>query len=121
MQKQFFVIGGETIYAQFINFINQVWLTEVFTGSMNGDAKFEYVFNKSEWWIRSENEFAQSEFDEFPFRLTHYIRRKEEHRTRAIEDFRYGDGVSVALLDQWLEKFGVPDAIHTFGEQLPLL
>jgi len=90
---EFFVIGGEQIYKIFERYINQVFLTEVFCGPINGDAKFETDFekdavgSKSEWKRGFEDEYPKSEHDQFPFRITRYERRKPEHRFKSKEEF----------------------------------
>ncbi|KKZ86098.1 hypothetical protein B5K05_16685 [Rhizobium phaseoli] len=90
---EFFVIGGEQIYKIFERYINQVFLTEVFCGHINGDAKFETNFekdtvgSKSEWKRGAEDDYPKSEHDQFPFRITRYERRKPEHRFKSKEEF----------------------------------
>lgn len=82
-KKEFFVIGGENIYNVFEEFINKVVLTEVFSGSINGDAKFEFEFRENdEWYNKFEADFPRTEVDQFPFRVTIYMRRKPLHRFR---------------------------------------
>src|SRR5690606_15502893 len=56
LKKEFFVIGGEEIYNLFHKYINVVFLTDVFTGHINGDAKFEKDFDGREWWFRFEKD-----------------------------------------------------------------
>lgn len=90
---EFFIVGGEQIYKIFERFINQVFLTEVFCGHINGDAKFETDFEKdavgpkSEWKRGAEDEYPKSEFDQYPFRVTRYERRKPYHRYKSKEEF----------------------------------
>jgi len=90
---EFFVIGGEQIYKIFERYINQVFLTEVFCGPINGDAKFDTDFekdavgSKSEWKQGFEDEYPKSEHDQFPFRITRYERRKPHHRYKSKEEF----------------------------------
>lgn len=80
LKKDFFVIGGEEIYNLFDKYINVIFLTDVFSGPINGDAKFERNFDKREWWYRYEKEFPKSEIDDFPFRISCIVRRKPFHR-----------------------------------------
>lgn len=80
LKKEFFVIGGEEIYNLFDRFINTIFLTDVFSGPINGDAKFERSFDKREWWFRFEKEFPKSDIDDFPFRISCIVRRKPFHR-----------------------------------------
>src|SRR5690606_8016071 len=87
-KKEFFVIGGEKIYDLFDRFINKIFLTEVNTGPINGDAKFDYDFPSSEWYFRYEKEFSKSDADEYSFRISCLVRRRQEHRNRFIHEFR---------------------------------
>lgn len=90
---EFFIIGGEQIYKIFERFINQVFLTQVFCGNINGDAKFETDFEKdavgpkSEWKRGAEDDYPKTEFDQYPFRVTRYERRKPTHRYKSKEEF----------------------------------
>lgn len=90
-QKEFFVIGGEQIYKAFELYINKVYLTEVFCGNINGDAKFEQEFDvtgtDSEWKFHGEQEYPKSEIDEYPFRITCFRRRVQRHRYRVETEF----------------------------------
>jgi dihydrofolate reductase len=91
-KMEFFVIGGEQIYRTFHKYLNRIFVTDVFCGNINGDAKFEVNFNaargdkRSEWIIKDEDEYPQTDFDDFPFRVTEYRRRKPEHRYRVKEE-----------------------------------
>lgn len=90
---EFFVIGGEQIYNLFERYINQVFLTQVFCGPINGDAKFETDFekeavgSKSAWKHGFEEEYPKTDYDEYPFRITRYERRKPHHRYKSKEEF----------------------------------
>lgn len=91
-KMEFFVIGGEQIYKTFHTYLNRIFVTDVFSGPMNGDAKFDVDFdaeargNKSEWIIEDEDDFPKSDKDEFPFRITEYRRRRPYHRYRVKEE-----------------------------------
>ncbi|AXV15552.1 hypothetical protein CYG48_07485 [Neorhizobium sp. SOG26] len=87
-KNQFFVIGGENIYGIFSKYINGIFLTDVFTGPINGDAKFDYEFPPNEWSFRYEREFRKSDVDDFDFRISYLVRRKREHRQRFISEFK---------------------------------
>lgn len=87
-KKEFFVIGGEIMYNLFRRYINRVYLTEVFCGNINGDAKFDLEFREnSEWRTHKEREFPKTAIDDFAFRITEYIRYKPSHRFRTKEEF----------------------------------
>ncbi|WJH40263.1 dihydrofolate reductase [Aliirhizobium terrae] len=91
-KMEFFVIGGEQIYKTFHTYLNRIFVTDVFCGHINGDAKYEVDFDaktrgtKSEWIIEDEEEFPKSDKDEFPFRITEYRRRVPYHRYRVKEE-----------------------------------
>lgn len=90
-KMEFFVIGGEQIYKTFHKFLNRIFVTDVFCGNINGDAKFEVNFDsregrKTEWIIQKEDDYPKSEFDEYAFRVTEYRRRKPAHRYRVKEE-----------------------------------
>lgn len=101
LRKRFFVIGGEEIFDLFERYINKVWLTEVFTGRINGDAKFEMEFLTGEWRTLSEVDYPQAEKDEFPFRISVLVRRYPVHRTRLKSEFLKHD----ADISDWLERY----------------
>lgn len=100
-QKQFFVIGGEKIYDVFFQYVNVVWMTEVFCGRINGDAKFNYDFPVEEWRTPWEWEFPKTSFDDWPFRVSWRARRRPRHRERSKEDFIKNDFGVLARLDGW--------------------
>lgn len=90
-KKQFFVIGGERIYSIFDRYINKLFLTDVFSGPINGDAKFDFEFPTDEWYYRYEKEFPKSDIDDFPFRISYIVRRKQVHRERMMTEFMHRD------------------------------
>lgn len=106
LQSKFYVIGGEVIFREFNKYINQFWLTDVNTGPINGDAKFDYEFLPAEWRIREEREFPATEHDDYSFRITHYIRKKFEHRRRSKEEFMPTNPEVLDRLDEWVEIVG---------------
>lgn len=117
MQRQFFVIGGERIYNEFLDVINKVWLTEVFSGRINGDAKFDYEFSRDEWWFPYEHEYPQTDHDDHPFRVTCWIRRKPVHRERFSEEFRASDEGVMRNLDQWLISYNQKSESQVIDEE----
>jgi dihydrofolate reductase len=100
-KKQVFIIGGEKIFSAYEKVLNKVWLTEVFTGPINGDAKFEMNFEISEWRYLWEQDYPASDFDDFPFRISVLMKRRAQHRTRLRDDFLKHD----AGISQWLEAY----------------
>ena len=103
-KKQFFVIGGEQIYDAFDEFINAIYLTEVFCGRINGDAKFDKEFPSAEWHTQFEVDYRKTDFDQFPFRISLLKRRKPQHRRISKDTFLrrgYGSG---ADFDAWVQQ-----------------
>ncbi len=98
LKKEFFVIGGEEIYNIFHKYINIVFLTDVFSGPINGDAKFEREFDGREWWFRFEKEFPKSEADDYAFRISCIVRRKPFHRFASKNEFSADER---AVWDAW--------------------
>lgn len=124
-KSQFYVIGGENIYSLFEKYINKIFLTDVFTGNINGDAKFDFNFLSEEWYFKYEREFPVSEIDDFSFRITYLVRRKWRHRQRFIDEFRSSNplyNVS-SLAEHWPDgkaedDASIEDAQLNFIEQL---
>ena len=114
-RKQFFVIGGEAIYGEFREFINKVYLTEVFA-RINGDAKFDWEFPSEEWRYYKEREFPKSEIDDHPFRITTLVRLKPKHRYLTRERLIRADQQVVAFLDRYSDMIEKSE-IHTKSEE----
>ena len=118
-KKQFFVIGGENIYNALGEFINKVYLTEVFT-RLNGDAKFEWEFSKEEWWPYKERDFPKSDTDDYPFRITTLVRRKPFHRYKTVERILREDSTVADFLDRYSGMIDEAE-LHTISEEQLLL
>ncbi|MFP5078216.1 dihydrofolate reductase [Rhizobium sp. YIM 134829] len=121
-RKQFFVIGGEKIYSLFSEYINKIFLTDVFTGPINGDAKFDFDFPVSDWFCRYEREFPRSEVDDYAFRISYFDRRRFEHRQRMIDEFKRSNPLyelDWAQLDQYERT--TEDEAKTEIEQLSFI
>ena len=104
MEKpQFFIIGGENVYGIFSRYINKIFLTDVNTGPINGDAKFDYDFDPKEWYFKYEREFPKSEIDDFSFRISYMVRRKPEHRQRFITEFKESNPLFETKWDEFAE------------------
>lgn len=112
MQKEFFVIGGEHIFNIFNDLVNKVWLTDVFTGPINGDAKFDYEFESREWQYFWQRDYSPSEFDEFAFRISFLIRKKSIHRYKVQSQFVRKDFDIALWWDRYSELMDEPDVIE---------
>ena len=100
-KKEFFIIGGEIIYELFSQFINKIFITDVFCGNINGDAKFDKDFDNSDWWFPYEEEFPRGPIDDHDFRISCVIRKKSVHRYRSKVDFMHHEPVVLDLLDSY--------------------
>lgn len=120
-RKQFFVIGGENIYGIFDKYINKIFLTDVNTGPINGDAKFDYDFDSSEWMFKYEKEFPKSEVDDHSFRISYLVRRKHEHRKRFIEEFQKSNPLFENQWDRYVDDDFVKDERKIEQAQLDLI
>jgi dihydrofolate reductase len=109
-KEEFFVIGGEQIYSLFSRYINNIYLTDVFCGPINGDAKFEVDFSdsqrngKNEWISGREDEYPRSDIDDFAFRITKYRRRVPMHRYRMKEEFMGRDPNFLSYFETYQSK-----------------
>jgi dihydrofolate reductase len=120
-RKEFFIIGGEQIYTIFDTYINKVFLTDVFCGNINGDAKFEVDFSSKEWWTPSEDEYQASEKDDFAFRITCWMKIKSIHRRRQKFEFlNYDDAIIKRLDELELSPDELEDTIASESSQLTL-
>ncbi|MBB99561.1 MAG: diacylglycerol kinase [Rhodobacteraceae bacterium] len=99
--RDIFIIGGDQIYRVFEEFINKVYLTDVFTGEISGDAFFDFDFDKRQWKTISETEFPKTDVDEFPFRLTVLERRRKTVRTIDITKLYTDARTKFDLMDKY--------------------
>ncbi len=120
-QKQFYVIGGEEIYRLFERFINKVFITEVFCGRINGDAKFDMEFSIKEWWFPYEEDFPKSDVDDHPFRITCMIRKKPYHRYLAKAEILERYRVSSDALDEYERERNAADDVEVRSPKQLLL
>lgn len=118
-KKQFFVIGGENIYSVFMNYINKVYLTEVFS-RVNGDAKFDWEFEREEWRYYKEREFPKSDIDDHPFRITTLVRLRPRHRYEAAERLLRSDPKVAEFLDRYAQMIENSPTHTPEEEQLSL-
>lgn len=119
-KKQFFVIGGERIYGEFRNYINKVYLTEVFS-RVNGDAKFDWQFDRAYWRYYREKEYPKSDVDDHPFRITTLVRLKPEHRFETTDRLLRTDPQVASFLDRYSSMIANAQTHSVEEEQLSLL
>nr|WP_306265324.1 dihydrofolate reductase [Pararhizobium sp. IMCC3301] len=103
---KFFVIGGADIYKRFEDRFDKIYLTEVFSPDVKGDAFFNYDFDdKRKFKIVTEQEVPKSEFDEFPSRFSIFERRNQSARFRLTSDFLTKfDAVAISEIEAKIEK-----------------
>lgn len=85
--REFFVIGGAQMYSIFDAFINKIYLTEVFSSIIRGDAKFDFDFDPSLWKTIKEEDFPASNHDQYPFRVSVKHKKKPVLREELIDRF----------------------------------
>jgi dihydrofolate reductase len=117
-KSQFFIIGGENIYGIFDRFINRIFLTDVNTGPINGDAKFDYDFDPKEWYFKYEREFPRSDLDDFSFRISYLVRRKGKHRERFITEFKESNPLFEMKWDELADGLPAKDEADLEKQQL---
>ena len=120
-KPQLMIIGGAEIYSVFKDLVNKVFLTEVFGTFGHGDAFFHEKFDRRQWRTIEEKEYAQSDSDEFPFRINVLERRLKSVRQRDIRDFLVNDGLpSESLRSQVVQKAGSFERLPEEQFELPI-
>jgi len=99
-RTQIFVIGGEAIYDAFKDIVTKIYLTEVFAEFEFGDAFFNQEFDRRQWKTVDEHDYAASDQDEYPFRISVLERRRSYVRHREMSEFLTAD----ALRDTWVRS-----------------
>jgi len=102
---EYFIIGGANIYEQFSGLIQKIYLTEVFTGNLKGDAYFDYKIDKRNWRLIQEDECAASDSDDWPSRFSVYVRKDNFIRTRDVIEFMTYDQSTDAFVSRMLERY----------------
>lgn len=110
-RSEFFVIGGSTIYELFNGLFNKIYLTDVFSDRISGDAHFKMIVDKRQWRLISEEDHAKDENNDYPFRFSIYERKIKYVRQRDIEEFFTYDKER----SEWKEKI-VERAIANYKE-----
>jgi dihydrofolate reductase len=101
-KKEFFVIGGQQLYAAFDDLFNKIHLTEVFTSSPPepGDALFSFKIDKRQWQTLEETNFPAGPHDDLPSKYSVLERKAKTVRYVALQDY-YTDREARA---SWLKK-----------------
>ena len=72
--EKVFIFGGETIYNQYLNRCDEMFITEVDT-VVAADTKFP-DFSEEDWELIARQEFTKDENNEHNYVFMHYKRRK---------------------------------------------
>ena len=87
-KKDIFIIGGQHMYELFGQFVNKVYLTEVYTGKIEGDAKFDMKFDRRTWKTVSEESIVKKEgVDDYGFLFSVLERRERTNRYAFVRQF----------------------------------
>ncbi|HXL71319.1 MAG TPA: dihydrofolate reductase [Rhizomicrobium sp.] len=108
--KDIFVIGGGVVYEEFKQTFNKIYLTEVYSDKIRGDAFFNYEFDDREWELENNERFPASDDDEFPFGFKIWKKRdlKARERSRFLSSFLTPDENLKEWELQQLEKVKLP-------------
>lgn len=86
-KNDLFIIGGEAMYALFDEFVNRVYLTEIFE-KVAGDAYFKKSFPLKEWkTLLEEDHTKRFEGDELSHRFSILQRRDRRYRSEFVSKF----------------------------------
>jgi len=86
-QDELFVIGGEAMYSLFDEFVQRVYLTEVFE-NFPGDAFFEKRFVLREWKVVQEQDYPKNYVgDDYPHRFSILQKRDRKYRYEFVTKF----------------------------------
>lgn len=73
--EKIFVIGGEQIYREFLNFANKIYLTTIHT-TKDADSFFPNFNQDKEFYSTHNGLFGSDELNEFPYSFKTYYRVK---------------------------------------------
>lgn len=113
--REFFVIGGAQMYSAFFEYINKVYLTEVFSSFIKGDATFDFNFTNEDWKTIKEEEFPATNHDQYPFRISVKRKRIGKIREEMIDKFLRPVNEWLPLLDRAQRTTGI-EADEKFEE-----
>ena len=88
-KREFFVIGGQQLYAAFEDLFNKVHLTEVFTQSPPepDDAVFPFKLDRRQWKTLETTEVAAGPNDDLPSRYSIVERKIKTARYVDLQDY----------------------------------
>lgn len=68
-----FIFGGSKVYKEFINYVEEMFITEV-VAEVAGDSYFPEI-DLSEWELVSEESFKKDDKNEYDYNFFHYIKK----------------------------------------------
>ena len=92
---EIFVIGGEQIFSAMASHVAKVYLTQIHTTGIRGDAFFRMDFLPDQWKLSEKKEVKQSADDEYNFTFYVYERKKSAKKLRYPKGFSVTDPVDV--------------------------
>ena len=100
-KKDVFIIGGQHMYELFGQFVNKVYLTEVYTGPISGDAVFDMKFDRDVWKTVSEESVVKKEgVDDYGFLFSVLERRDRRSRYAFVRQFM----TDIESKEEWLKN-----------------
>ena len=72
--KQIFIIGGESVYLQFLSYTSKIYLTQIHHTFENADTRFPYLPD-IHWKVESEKFFEADEDNPYDFTIKVYKRK----------------------------------------------
>lgn len=103
------------MYSAFFEYINKVYLTEVFSSFIKGDATFDFNFTNEDWKTIKEEEFPATNHDQYPFRISVKRKRIGKIREEMIDKFLRPVNEWLPLLDRAQRTTGI-EADEKFEE-----
>lgn len=105
-KREYFIIGGADIYRKFEQYFSKVYLTEVFSSNIEGDAFFEFDFRgDDDFKTHNEIEVPKSDEDQYPSRFSVLTRKVTRPRYRNKSEFKTDfDPAQLERLKDTIEK-----------------
>lgn len=75
------------MYNQYKGQVNKIYITEVISDKIVGDAKFDMDLDMRKWRAISEEDFPESDSDQYPTRFSIFERKTKIVRQRQLHDF----------------------------------
>ncbi len=100
-KKDIFVIGGAHMFELFGDLVNKIYLTEVYTGKIEGDAIFDMKFDRRTWKTIFEDSIVKREgIDDYGFLFSILERRERRNRYAFVRQFM----TDIDSKEEWLKN-----------------